>query len=67
MSTNLLYARTINLYSYDEKGSILTINFKNGISKRYFSVPRPVYDNLMKAYDKNGFYRAEIDGLYCVR
>ncbi len=63
---NLLYERKINLYDYDEKDSILTIGFKNGISKRYFDVPKPVVENLSKAYDKNGFYRTEIDGLFCV-
>lgn len=67
MDTNLLYARKINLFDYDEKDSILTINFKNGISKRYYDVPRPVYENLTSAYDKNGFYRSEIDGLFCVK
>lgn len=67
MNTNLLYTRRINLFDYDEKDSVLTINFKNGISKRYFDVPKPVYDNLMKAYDKNGYYRTEIDGVFCVR
>jgi hypothetical protein len=65
--TNLLYERKINLYGYDEKDSILTINFKNGISKSYYGVPKPLYENLMNAYDKNGFYRMEIEGLFCVK
>lgn len=65
--TNLLYERKINLYDYNEKEFILTINFKNGISKQYYDVPKPVVENLARAYDKNGFYRTEIDGLFCVK
>jgi hypothetical protein len=67
MNTNLLYGRKIKIFDYDSKDSILTISFKNGISKRYYGVPQTLYENMRRAADQNGFYRTEIDGLYRVK
>jgi hypothetical protein len=66
MNTNLLFTRKIQNCEYDSENLILTINFTVGIQKRYFSVPKMVYDNLQKSADKDHFYHSEIDGVFCV-
>ena len=67
MTTKLLYGREIQLCDYDEKESVLTIGFKNGITKQYYGVPKVLFQNLMKAAAKNHYYSTEIEGLYRVK
>jgi hypothetical protein len=66
MNTNLTFIRKITNFEYDEENSVLTVYFTVGIKKRYFNVPKLIYDNLQKSPDKDQFYHSVIDGEYCV-
>lgn len=66
MNTNLLFTRKIQNVEYDVEDSILTVYFAAGIKKRYFNVPKLVFDNLQKSADKDHFYHSQIVGVFCV-
>lgn len=66
MNTNFSFIRKIQNFEYDSEHSILTIYFTIGIQKKYFNVPKLIYDNLQKSTDQDHFYHSEIDGVFCV-
>ena len=66
MNTNLTFIRKIQNFEYDSENSVLTIYFSVGIQKKYFNVPKFIYDNLQKSADKDIYYHSEIDGVFCV-
>lgn len=66
MNTNLVFIRKIQNFEYDNENAVLTIHFTVGVKKKYFNVPKLIYDNLQKTADKDLFYHSEIDGVFCV-
>jgi hypothetical protein len=49
---------------YDEASQILEIEFKATGVYRYFSVPKPVFDELMATPSPGKFFRQHIKGKY---
>lgn len=51
-------------YRYDEKGRVLTVEFKNGGTYNYYDVPLPVYAQMNAATSKGKFLAQNIKNNY---
>jgi KTSC domain len=51
-------------YRYDEKGHVLTVEFKNGGTYNYYDVPLPVYVQMNAATSKGQFLAQNIKNIY---
>lgn len=55
---------TIARYKYDERGHVLTIEFKNGGIYNYYDVPQVIYEQMNAASSKGQFLAQNIKGKY---
>ncbi len=51
-------------YRYDEKGRVLTVEFKNGGTYNYYDVPSSVYERMNAAASKGQFLAQNIKNTY---
>jgi hypothetical protein len=51
-------------YRYDEKGHVLTVEFKNGGAYNYYDVPQAVYEQMKTASSTGEFLARSIKGAY---
>ncbi len=51
-------------YRYDEKGRVLTVEFKNGGTYNYYDVPQAVFEQMNHASSKGEFLARSIKGAY---
>ncbi|HJW19280.1 MAG TPA: KTSC domain-containing protein [Candidatus Nitrosotalea sp.] len=58
MEKTRVKSSSIRIIGYDESEQILEIDFVHGGTYRYFGVPKPIYDNLMKYEEAYGKYHA---------
>lgn len=49
---------------YDEETSTLEIEFQGGDQYQYFDVPKGVYEGLITASSKGGYFHKQIKGHY---
>jgi len=55
---------TISRFRYDERGHVLTVEFKNGGRYNYYDVPQMVFDRMKAASSKGHFLATTIKGAY---
>ncbi len=58
MEKTRVKSSSIRIIGYDEAEQILEIDFVHGGTYRYFGVPKPIYDKLMKSESAYGSYHA---------
>ncbi|HEX2202513.1 MAG TPA: KTSC domain-containing protein [Longimicrobium sp.] len=55
-----MISSTIEAVAYDEAGAVLGVRFRNGREYRYRRVPRSVFQALLGAPSKGGYFGAHI-------
>ena len=55
---------TIARHRYDEKGRVLTVEFKNGGAYNYYDVPEALYEQMKVASSAGEFLAQSIKGAY---
>lgn len=60
----LMESTTLASAGHDARSDVLELQFRNGAMYRYFSVPRGVFQSLLSAPSKGGFFNQNIRGRY---
>jgi hypothetical protein len=64
MERKKIESSTINTIEYYPEIQLLEVEFKRGISYRYFDVPEDIYSDLMKAPSIGSFFNKNISKQY---
>ena len=62
----LSHAKKITDIKYDVEAGMLSIQFTSNIIRRYYHVPKEIYEKFSASADKNKFYQQKIEGQYPV-
>ena len=57
-------SKMLRSIGYDRRTFTLELEFNGGAIYRYFNVPESVYEGLLDAQSKHGFFASSIDGCY---
>ena len=60
----LVESTTLASAGHDASSAVLELQFRNGAVYQYFSVPRGVFQSLLRAASKGGFFNQNIRGRY---
>lgn len=55
---------TLGSAGHDAHSTVLELQFRNGAVYQYFRVPRRIYDDLLRADSKGGYFNQNIRGRY---
>ena len=58
--TAIVDSSFIESVSYLEEETVLEVEFKNGLTYRYFSVPKEIYENLKDAQSVGSTFNKEV-------
>ena len=62
MNRTVVESTTLAAVAYDDARETLQLEFRGGALYRYFGVPAPVYDALLAAPSKGGYFNRAIRG-----
>ena len=62
MNITAVESTTLAVLAYDDAREILQLEFRNRAVYRYFGVPAPVYEALLAASSKGGYFNRAIRG-----
>ncbi|MFP3439082.1 KTSC domain-containing protein [Pantoea sp. Fr+CA_20] len=64
MKPHTINSSIFSLVCYDVSTGLLELEYRNGTSRRWLSVPVRVYHTFCKASDPDAYFRTSIDGHY---
>jgi hypothetical protein len=62
MNSMVVESTTLAVVAYDDAREILRLEFRSGALYRYYGVPAPVYEALLSAPSKGGYFNRAIRG-----
>jgi hypothetical protein len=64
MNSTVVESTTLAALAYDDAREILHLEFRSGAWYRYYGVPAPVYEGLLAATSKGGYFNRAIRGRF---